>query len=102
MQAKIERANSLVSAPCPFNIHLIVNQTKCLGGTMIWAIDQDNTDGDSMSDFLGIGSSSGNSANRTKELKEFYASSTAADLVKNSCYWTFCGYDISTLPTEHR
>jgi len=28
-------------------------EENCLGGTMIWAIDQDSADGDSMNDFLG-------------------------------------------------
>ncbi|RDW92668.1 hypothetical protein BP5796_02062 [Coleophoma crateriformis] len=74
MQAKIDRANAL-----------------CLGGTMIWSIDQDNTNYDSMSNFLGIGPTNGNTAEQTTLLKEQLAVATTATSVQTSCYWSFCG-----------
>lgn len=74
MQVKLSRANAL-----------------CLGGTMIWSIDQDNSDGDSMSDFLGIGATSGSTAEQAAELKALYSTAVSATQVQTSCYWSFCG-----------
>ncbi|KAJ2988998.1 hypothetical protein NUW58_g3690 [Xylaria curta] len=53
MQQKIKTANDL-----------------CLGGTMIWALDQDNSDGDSMSDMLGVGKANGVSEEAAEAYKE--------------------------------
>lgn len=58
---------------------------------MIWSIDQDNTDGDSMSDFLGIGAFSGSTAEETTELKALYSEAVTSTQVQTSCYWSFCG-----------
>ncbi|OKL55832.1 hypothetical protein UA08_08920 [Talaromyces atroroseus] len=63
----------------------------CLGGIMIWSIDQDNTNDDSMSDFLGIGPTNGNTAEETAELKAQLSVATTATAVQTSCYWSFCG-----------
>jgi chitinase len=72
-------------------MYLLADKTKCLGGTMIWSIDQDNTDDDSMSDFLGIGPTNGNTAEETAELKTQLSVATTATAVQTSCYWSFCG-----------
>lgn len=63
----------------------------CLGGVMIWSVDQDDTNGTSTSDLLGVGTANGISAAKALELKQNqrYAVSQATNM--NSCYWTFCG-----------
>jgi hypothetical protein len=58
---------------------------------MIWSIDQDNTDDDSMSDFLGIGPTNGISSVEQAEIKSALVATTAATSVASSCYWSFCG-----------
>lgn len=73
-QLKIERADRM-----------------CLGGTMIWAIDLDDSDNTSADNLLGIGTSNGvsvadkNLARSTlQELQEL------AD-IGDTCYWSLCG-----------
>lgn len=58
---------------------------------MIWSIDQDNSNGDSMSDFLGIGATSGSTAEQASELKALYSTAVSSTQVQTSCYWSFCG-----------
>ncbi|KAK1699992.1 hypothetical protein BDP55DRAFT_213442 [Colletotrichum godetiae] len=74
MQQKMERANSL-----------------CLGGIMIWALDQDNKAGDSMSDLLGIGPANGISTEAAQSYKEQLANATLQQAIASSCYWSLCG-----------
>lgn len=74
MQQKINAANDL-----------------CLGGTMIWSLDQDNSDGDSMSDLLGVGQANGVSAEEAKAYKEQMANAALQNDIAASCYWTLCG-----------
>lgn len=63
----------------------------CLGGVMIWSVDQDDTNGTSTSDLLGLGTANGISSAKALELKQNqrYAVSQATSM--NSCYWSFCG-----------
>lgn len=79
MQQKIQTANSL-----------------CLGGTMIWALDQDNSNGDSMSDLLGIGEANGVTEEEAKAYKSQMSNAALQNDIAASCYWTFCGK-----PCEH-
>lgn len=74
MKLKIDAANNL-----------------CIGGVMIWSVDQDDTNGTSTSDLLGLGTANGISSAKALELKQNqrYAVSQATNM--NSCYWTFCG-----------
>ncbi|KAI2629291.1 putative class V chitinase [Hypomontagnella submonticulosa] len=79
IQQKIKAANNL-----------------CLGGTMIWALDQDNTDGDSMSDMLGVGTANGVTDEEAKAYKEQMNNAVLQKEIASSCYWTLCGK-----PCEH-
>ncbi|ETS77353.1 hypothetical protein PFICI_11227 [Pestalotiopsis fici W106-1] len=74
MQQKINAANEL-----------------CLGGTMIWSLDQDNSDGDSMSDLLGVGQANGVSAEEAKAYKAQMANAALQNDIAASCYWSLCG-----------
>jgi hypothetical protein len=74
MQLKVQKANKL-----------------CLGGIMIWSVDQDDLSGTSTSDLLGLGAANKVSPVLALELKknELEAMSLAVNI--DSCYWTFCG-----------
>ncbi|KAL7621624.1 hypothetical protein AAE478_008950 [Parahypoxylon ruwenzoriense] len=74
MQQKIQTANSL-----------------CLGGTMIWALDQDNTNGDSMSDLLGVGEANGVTDEESKAYKKQMSNAALQKDIAASCYWSLCG-----------
>lgn len=74
MQEKIDAANSL-----------------CLGGTMIWSLDQDNTDGDSMSDLLGVGLANGVTEAEAQAYKKQMDDAALQQDIAASCYWTLCG-----------
>ncbi|GAP92627.1 putative glycoside hydrolase family 18 protein [Rosellinia necatrix] len=74
MQQKIAKANSL-----------------CLGGIMIWALDQDNAAGESMNDLLEIGKANGVSELAAESYKEQLASATLQQAIASSCYWSLCG-----------
>lgn len=79
MQMKIQAANEL-----------------CLGGTMIWTIDQDGQDNTSSNDLMGIGTANGVSASDAAKIREIHASAKAAATTQNSCYWSFCGDECAT------
>ncbi|KAJ6088215.1 CAZyme family GH18, partial [Penicillium sp. IBT 16267x] len=79
MQKKISFANSL-----------------CLGGIMIWSIDQDNTAGDSMNDLMGIGTANGVSEAAAASFNEQMANATLQNAVASSCYWSLCGGTYTT------
>jgi chitinase len=74
MKLKIDAANKL-----------------CLGGIMIWSVDQDDTKGTSTSDLLGLGTANGVSAEKALELKQNQRDAISQATNMNSCYWTFCG-----------
>ncbi|KAF2969308.1 hypothetical protein GQX73_g4255 [Xylaria multiplex] len=74
LQQKINAANSL-----------------CLGGTMIWALDHDNSDGDSMSDLLGVGEANGVTKKAASAYKEQMNNAVLQKEIASSCYWTLCG-----------
>ncbi|RAK98436.1 glycoside hydrolase [Aspergillus ibericus CBS 121593] len=63
----------------------------CLGGTLIWSMDQDSSDHTSSNDLLGIGTANGVSAADAAAYKEILAQADQAASKRNSCYWTFCG-----------
>lgn len=63
----------------------------CISGIMIWSLDQDNTDGSSLNDLLGIGTANGVAAATAANLKGQMANATLAADVASSCYWTLCG-----------
>ncbi|KAK4870248.1 hypothetical protein LT330_005302 [Penicillium expansum] len=79
MQQKLAFANSL-----------------CLGGIMIWSIDQDNTAGDSMNDLMGIGTANGVSEIAATSFKEQMANATLQNAIASSCYWSLCGGECTT------
>ncbi|ROW14913.1 hypothetical protein VPNG_03305 [Cytospora leucostoma] len=60
-------------------------------GKMIWAIDLDNTDGDSMDDLLGIGEANGVTEAEAQEYKDQLNNATLQNDIASSCYWSFCG-----------
>jgi len=74
MQLKLQTANKL-----------------CLGGTMIWSIDQDDTNGDSMNNLLGIGTANGVSSANAQAFKNQLNNATLQKDIAASCYWSFCG-----------
>ncbi|KAH8665151.1 hypothetical protein BGZ60DRAFT_470789 [Tricladium varicosporioides] len=63
----------------------------CLGGTMIWAIDLDNTDGESMNDLLGIGIANGATKGQAADFKNQMNNATLKKAIGDSCYWSLCG-----------
>ncbi|KAK8067767.1 glycoside hydrolase family 18 protein [Apiospora saccharicola] len=67
----------------------LANQ-RCLGGVMIWSIDQDNT-GASMDDMLGIGDANSVPDAIKKGYKDMAAAATRRKAVADSCYWSLCG-----------
>ncbi|KAI1454308.1 hypothetical protein F4805DRAFT_469461 [Annulohypoxylon moriforme] len=79
MQQKISKANSL-----------------CLGGIMIWSLDQDNAAGDSMNDLLGIGTGNGVSEEAAEAFKEQLGNATLQKAIASSCYWSLCGGGCTT------
>lgn len=74
MKLKIDAANKL-----------------CLGGIMIWSVDQDDTKGTSTSDLLGLGTANGVTSEKALELKQNQRDAISQATNMNSCYWTFCG-----------
>ncbi|KAF4634253.1 hypothetical protein G7Y89_g3858 [Cudoniella acicularis] len=74
MQLKIAAANSL-----------------CLAGIMIWSIDQDNTDGDSMNDLLGVGIANGATEAQAQDYKNQLNNASFKKAIGDSCYWSLCG-----------
>lgn len=65
--------------------------SRCLGGKMIWAVDQDDVQGSSTNDLLGIGPANGISTDRARDIKNQINNATQTNAVASSCYWTFCG-----------
>jgi chitinase len=76
MQQKIQAANDL-----------------CLGGTMIWALDMDTAEGDSMDDLLGVGQANGVSEAEAQKYKAQLGNATLQKDIAASCYWSLCGKD---------
>lgn len=76
---------------------------RCLGGQMVWAVDQDDIKSSSTNDLLGIGPANGVSLESAESAKEQYRNATRAAEVGNSCYWTFCGESCKTgwIPATH-
>ncbi|KAJ5421601.1 glycoside hydrolase [Penicillium cf. griseofulvum] len=68
----------------------------CIGGTMIWSLDQDSSDGTSSNDLLGIGTANGVSAAVATTLREQKDSAEKSATLQSSCYWTFCGDECTT------
>ena len=58
---------------------------------MIWSIDQDNTNGDSMSDLLGVGTASGATEAEAQSYKDQLNNATLQKGIAASCYWSLCG-----------
>ena len=63
----------------------------CLGGKLIWSIDQDDSAHTSNTDILGLGSSNGVTPEIAKEIKDAQLKAEIDATTRNSCYWTFCG-----------
>lgn len=74
MQQKIQAANDL-----------------SLGGTMIWALDLDNSAGQAMDDLLGVGIANGVTEAEANEYKAQLQNATLQTAIAASCYWTLCG-----------
>lgn len=58
---------------------------------MIWSIDQDNEDGNSMNDLLGIGAANGVTEAQAQAYKEQLDNATIQNDIASSCYWSLCG-----------
>lgn len=65
----------------------------CLGGIMIWSLDQDSSSNTSGNDFLGIGVTNGVAATDAEKIRTLQASAQAVANNRNSCYWSFCGQE---------
>lgn len=63
----------------------------CLGGKLIWSIDQDDTAHSSNLDLLGMGPSNHVSPEIAAEMKTAQQQAEIQATVRNSCYWSFCG-----------
>lgn len=63
----------------------------CLGGVLIWAVDQDGEDHASSNDLMGVGTANGFSAADAGAYREARQSIERGADISNSCYWTFCG-----------
>ncbi|RMZ85693.1 hypothetical protein DV736_g6556, partial [Chaetothyriales sp. CBS 134916] len=60
----------------------------CLGGTMVWAVDMDNGNGDMNSEMTGASSLS---TQEKAQLKDRINQSVQQAISLNTCYWTECG-----------
>ncbi|CAO2656569.1 Nn.00g053720.m01.CDS01 [Neocucurbitaria sp. VM-36] len=82
---------------------LSLANNRCLGGHMVWAVDQDDSASSSTNDLLGIGLANGVSPERAENVKEQLRNATRAAEVGSSCYWTFCGESCQTgwFPATH-
>lgn len=58
---------------------------------MIWSVGMDNTDGDAMSDLMGIGEANGVPAAQAANYKSQLQNATLETAIASSCYWTLCG-----------
>jgi hypothetical protein len=76
MQLKVNTANRL-----------------CLGGIMIWSVDQDDTYGSSTSDLLGLGKANKVSSKYALQSKRNLMQARSDAVNMNSCYWSKCGGD---------
>lgn len=65
--------------------------SRCLGGKMIWAVDQDDLQSSSTNDLLGLGPANGVSIVKANNIKDQINDLTRTNAVASSCYWTFCG-----------
>ncbi|KAK4033108.1 hypothetical protein C8A01DRAFT_40430 [Parachaetomium inaequale] len=75
---------------------LTLANRRCLGGIMIWALDQDDKAGSSMNDLLGIGTANGVSGAAAESYKQQLANATLQQAVASSCYWSLCGGSCTT------
>lgn len=57
---------------------------------MLWSVDQDNLDGQSTADLLGIGASSGIASNVANNIKNLIQQAADHEPVADSCYWSDC------------
>lgn len=57
---------------------------------MIWAVDQDNEKGESMSDLLGIGPANGVDPAKAAAYKQQFRDATLQNAIASSCYWSLC------------
>jgi GH18 family chitinase len=76
MQLKVNTANRL-----------------CLGGIMIWSVDQDDTYGSSTSDLLGLGKANKVSSKYALQSERNLMQARSDAVNMNSCYWSKCGGD---------
>jgi hypothetical protein len=74
MQLKVEFANKL-----------------CLGGTLVWSLDQDGDSHISSNDLLGVGTANGITPEAAALYREIIGNASVAASNQNSCYWSFCG-----------
>ncbi|KAL4770196.1 hypothetical protein BDW60DRAFT_224434 [Aspergillus nidulans var. acristatus] len=74
-------------------IQMKINEASklCLGGVLIWAVDQDGEDHTSSNDLMGVGPANGVSTADAKAYREAKQSMERGASISNSCYWTFCG-----------
>ncbi|GIJ83219.1 hypothetical protein Asppvi_001739 [Aspergillus pseudoviridinutans] len=63
----------------------------CLGGSLIWALDQDSADHTSSNDLLGLGTASGVAPEDAAKIRTMQTDAQRAATIRNSCYWSFCG-----------
>ncbi|ORY13819.1 hypothetical protein BCR34DRAFT_662986 [Clohesyomyces aquaticus] len=68
---------------------------RCLGGKMVWAVDQDDGGSSSTNDLIGIGTANGVDAAKAKKAKEQYKDAQKNAAIASSCYWTFCSKECS-------
>lgn len=69
--------------------------SRCLGGKMVWAVDQDDGDGSSTNDLMGIGTGNGVDPAKAQKVKDQLDDATKKAAVASSCYWTFCSKECS-------
>lgn len=68
----------------------------CLGGKMIWALDQDDVDSTSNHNLLGL---EGLDPELVRELAAAQLQAEVDATTRQSCYWTFCKHSLPVMPS---
>ncbi|OGM49597.1 hypothetical protein ABOM_001631, partial [Aspergillus bombycis] len=74
-------------------IKMDVANQLCLGGTLIWSLDQDSLTHTSSNDLAGLGLANGVSAEEAALAKEILKQAGRTVIVRNTCHWSACGED---------
>ncbi|KAE8326142.1 hypothetical protein BDV39DRAFT_193873 [Aspergillus sergii] len=72
-------------------IKMDVANQLCLGGTLIWSLDQDSSTHSSSNDLAGLGLANGVSAEEAALAKDILKQADRTVTVRTTCHWSACG-----------